>query len=258
MNHHALTCLATMFVSLSMSNLALAQIDRAVAAHGTLEKWKSFASVDYDLAYQRPTGTKHEHQLFDLRSRDGLITADNYTLGATKGEFWIKPNAGALGKTPPRFYMWTPFYFFAMPFVFADPGAKHQPLGTKKFQGRDYDAVKVTFEPGTGDSPDDYYIAYVDRDSGQLKLAAYVVTYPQLRKDKPLDQLEPHAIVFEQWQQADGLSVPKSAAYYNWQNDTIEGDALGRLNFTNVRFSTTSPDASKFAKPADAVVAPLQ
>ncbi len=73
--------------------------------------------------------------------------------------------------------MWTPFYFFGMPFVFADPGVKQEALGQKDFQGQKYDVIKITFAAGTGDAPDDYYIAYVDPASGQLKLSVYVVTY---------------------------------------------------------------------------------
>ena len=257
MTRTAIASLALAF-SLSASPVALAQIDRAIEGHGGLAKWQSFASVEYDLDYERPKGTKRDHQLFDLRTRDGLITADEYTLGSAKGDVWIKPGLDALGGTPPRFYMWTPFYFFGMPFVFADPGAKQESLGRKSFQGQEYDVVKITYEAGTGDSPDDFYIAYVDPSSGRLKLAIYVVTYPALRKGKPMEELEQHAIVFEEWQEADGLTVPKSAAYYDWKNETIEGEALGRLQFSNVKFSTTAPDASTFAKPADAVVAPLK
>ncbi|MEO5721827.1 MAG: DUF6503 family protein [Chthoniobacterales bacterium] len=235
---------------------ALSQVEKAVEAHGGLQKWRSFGAVEYDLVYERPKGEKRDHQLFNLYTRDGLITADNYTMGASNGEVWIKPNAEALGGTPPRFYMWTPFYFFGMPFVFGDPGVQQESLGEKEFQGRKYNAVKITYKAGTGDSPDDYYIAYVDPASGQLKLSAYVVTYASMRKDKPVEQLEPHAIVFEEWQTVDGLKVPKAAAYFNWKNETIEGDALGRLRFNNVKFSTATPDESRFAKPAEAVIAP--
>lgn len=233
-------------------------MNRCIEAHGGRAKWQSFGSVQYDLAYERPNGTKREHQLFDLRSRDGLITAEEYTLGASKGEVWIKPRLDALGRTPPRFYMWTSFYFFGMPFVFGDPGAKQEPLGRKPFQGQEYDVVKITYEAGTGDSPDDFYTAYVDPASGRLKLAIYVVTYPALRKGKALGELEQHAIVFEEWQEANGVTVPKSAAYFDWKNETTEGDTLGRLRFDNVQFATPHADASKFTKPADAVVAPLQ
>ncbi len=62
--------------------------------------------------------------------------------------------------------MWTPFYFFGMPFVFADPGAVHESLGRKSFQGQEYDAVRVTFQKGTGDTPDDFYLLYLDPGSG--------------------------------------------------------------------------------------------
>ena len=235
---------------------ALSQIEKAVAVHGGLSKWQRFGTVEYDLIYERPKGEKRDHQLFNLHTRDGLITSETYSLGASNGDVWIKPNAEILGGTPPRFYIWTPFYFFGMPFVFADPGAKQEPLGQKEFQSQKYDAVKITFKAGTGDSPDDYYIAYVDPASGQLKLSVYVVTYASMRKAKPIEQLEPHAIVFEEWQDVDGLKVPKSAAYFNWKNETIEGEALGRLRFNNVKFSTATPDESRFAKPADAIVAP--
>lgn len=245
-------------LNLGVALVASAQIDRAVQAHGGLAKWQSFAAVEFDVASASARGEKRDHHLFNLRSRDGLITADQYTLGSSKGEVWIKPAIDALGGTPPRFYMWTPFYFFGMPFVFADPGASQESLGKKTFQGQEYDAIKITFKAGTGDSPDDFYVAYLDPASGQLKLATYIVTYPAVRKGKSLAELDVHAIMFEEWQVADGLTVPKRAAYYDWKNETIEGEALGRLNYSNVRFSTEPPDESKFQKPAGAVGAPRE
>lgn len=237
---------------------ALAQLEPTYEAHGGLAKWKSQGSVEFDLSWAGAKGTKKDHQLFDLRSREGLITGERYSLGARQGEVWIRPNPAALGGTPPRFYMWTPFYFFGMPFVFADPGALQEPLGKKSFQGQEYEVVKVTFKKGTGDSPDDFYVAYVDPATGQLKLVAYIVTYPSLRKSKPIDELEQHAIVFQEWQEANGLRVPKVAPFYLWQNENIEGAPLATLEFSNVRFSEKTPDPAKFTKPADAVVAPME
>jgi hypothetical protein len=153
--------------------------------------------------------------------------------------------------------MWTAFYFFAMPFVFADPGAIQQPLGKKVFQDHEYAATKVTFKKGTGDTSDDFYVAYVDPSSGQLRLVSYVVTYPLMRKDKPIEDLEQHAIVFQEWQEAAGLKVPKTAPFYLWKNENIEGEPLATLEFSNVHFSEQAPDRSKFARPSDAVVAPM-
>ncbi len=246
-------------VSCLFGSSALAQhLDGALAAHGGLAKWKSYGSVEFNQTWISAKGVKKDHQLFDLHSRAGLITSDKYTLGTSNGEVWIKPALDALGGTPPRFYMWTPFYFFGMPFVFADPGAVQETLGKKTFQGQEYDAVKITFQRGTGDSSEDFYVAYVDPTSRQLKLVSYVVTFAALRKGKPMDQLEPHALVFEEWQDAVGLRVPKRGSFYNWKNETIEGEALGVMEFSNVRFSEKSPDAKQFTKPADALLAPLE
>jgi len=235
---------------------ASAQIERSVEAHGGLARWQSFGTVEYDSTFENPQGTKQDFQVFNLRTRDGLISAETYKLGASRGEVWIKPGLDALGGTPPRFYMWTPFYFFGMPFVFADPGAAQASLGKKNFQGREYDAVKITYKAGTGDSPDDFYVAYIDSTSGRLKLASYIVTYTALRKGKALEELEPHAIVFDEWQEVDGLTVPKVAQYYAWKDENIHGEPLGKMSFLNVHFSPQAPDDAEFAKPADAVVAP--
>jgi uncharacterized protein DUF6503 len=236
---------------------ASAQLDRSLEAHGGLTKWRGFAAVEYDLSWETAGGEKKDHQLFDLQTRDGLITSDKYTLGKSGAEVWVKPGLEALDGTPPRFYMGTPFYFFGMPFVFADPGAKQESLGKKTFQGKEYDAVKITFAGGTGDTPEDYYVAYIDPATAHLKMVYYVVTYPALRKGRPLAQLEPHAIVFDEWQTVNGLLVPKSAPFYHWTGSEIEGKPLGTLRFSAVHFLKEAPAASKFEKPADAVVAPL-
>lgn len=250
--------LFTAFTFAAVSTSGFAQLERCLEAHGGLEKWREYAGLEYDLTWSSAKGEKKDHQIFNLRTRDGLITSDKYTLGHSRGEVWIKPGLDALDGTPPRFYMWTPFYFFGMPFVFADPGAQQESLGRKAFKGGLYDAVKVTFQKGVGDTPNDYYVAYITPKSAQLKLVYYIATFPALRGDKPVDQLERHAIVFQEWQRADGLFVPKTAFIHAWKIDHIEGEALATLKFSAVRFSTTPPEQTQFAKPPDAVVAPLQ
>ncbi len=215
------------------------------------------AASSTDQTWTSPKGARNDHQLFDLSRRDGLITSDTYKIGARSGEVWVKPDLNALGGMPPRFYMWTPFYFFGMPFVFADPGAVASSLGKKVFQGQEYDVVKIAFKKGTGDTPEDNYVLYIDPKSHQLALASYIVTFPAMRKGKPISELKRHAIVFKEWQRVDGLLVPKVAPFYAWSGADIAGDPLGTVEFSNVHFSKEEPDPTKFAKPADAVAAPL-
>ncbi|MEO8440332.1 MAG: DUF6503 family protein [Spartobacteria bacterium] len=246
-----------LLVLIAFSPAAFAQLDRCLEAHGGLATWRGFAGVEYDLTWKSAKGEKKDHQLFDLRNRSGLITSDSYTLGSDGREVWVKPGVDALGGTPPRFYMTTPFYFFGMPFVFADPDAKQESLGKKTFQGKECEVIRITFAQDAGDTPDDYYVAYLDPGSAQLKMVYYVVTYPAMRKGQPVSELEPHAIVFEKWQTVDGVVVPQSAPFYKWNGTSTEGEPLGRLEFSNVRFTKEPPDPAKFKKPSDAVAAPL-
>ena len=59
------------------------------------------------------------------------------------------------------------FYFFGMAFVFADPGTNHESLGSVDINGEPFDAVKISFDAGTGASSDDYYIAHFDPQTHQ-------------------------------------------------------------------------------------------
>lgn len=232
-------------------------LENGYEAHGGLAKWKSFGAVEYDFAWNNEKRQRADHQIFDLATRAGLITSDEYAVGGTFAGVWVKPDAKAVGM-PPRFYLWTPFYFFGMPFVFADPGVKAESLGQRVLGGKSYDVVRITFTKEAGDSPEDYYLAHFDATTHQLHLAAYIVTYPELSGGKPAPEQEPHAILFEEWQEADGLRVPRRATLYNWKDDNLSGEPRGTLEFTNVKLSTAAPDPQKFARPEGAVEAPLK
>jgi hypothetical protein len=56
------------------------------------------------------------------------------------------------------------------------------------------------------------------------------------------------------WQEAGGLLVP----LYDWVNDNVVGESRCTLTFTAVKFSTDPPDKADFARPADAMIAPLK
>ena len=233
-------------------------LDRTYETHGGLPIWRSFRWVEYDLDWKAPDGARVERHTFDLDSRDGLIKAENYMIGASGGEVWVHPNTEPLGGIPPRFYLWTAFYFFGMPFVFADEGVRHEPLGVKNVGGVEYDAVKITFAPGTGDTPEDFYIAYLERPNAQLKIVTYVITYPLFRRGRPIEELEQHAVVFDEWQTAFGLSVPKTARFFAWKNEQIDGEPVGIAVFSGVRFSSQEPERDRFKMPEGAVAAPLE
>ena len=233
-------------------------LDSILARHGGLARWRGFGRVEYDLRWDAGTRKLADHQSVDLGSRRTLVAAADgtYRVGSDGREVWITPNAAALagGKMPPRFYVGTPFYFFGIPFVLADPGAKSEAQARKTFDGKECDVTRVTFAPGTGDTPEDYYLLYADANTHEVRLVAYIVTYPALRGGKTLEELEPHALVYDEWQDADGLRVLKRGRFFNWnaKEAKVEGEPRGTIEFTGVRFATGPLPDSLFAKPTGA------
>ena len=248
------TILVVIFIA-QLPLLSNAQLAETYEAHGGLETFKQYGTLEYDMKDMpfSPAGVLNDHQLIDLNSRKILITSDTYKLGFDGNEVWITPNTAALG-IPPRFYSSTPFYFFGLPFLFADPGANLESLGTKEINGKEYNVVKVSYDAGVGDTPDDDYIAYLDRETNRLKLANYIVTYPPLMQGKSIEELERHAVVYEQWQEANGLMVPKKISFYEWSDNKLGDKPLGFIRFENVSFKKETPDPAIFQMPEGAEI----
>lgn len=237
---------------LCFCNNSLAQLHQALQAHGGLEQFRQFGTVEFDVRNCPfgKNGNVNDHQLIDLKSRKILITGPDYKLGFDGKDVWFVPKDLPLG-APARFYISTPFYFFGMPFLFADSGTMQTPMGKKSLKGREYNAVKITYKAGVGDTPEDYYIAYLDSKNHQLQLALYIVSYPMFREGKSVKDLELNSIVFDVWQKADGLFVPKKVTFHSWKNNQL-GESYGSCTYENVSFKKKRPAPEQFAKPQGA------
>ena len=66
---------AVSFLVLLLAASAPAQLEKAFDAHGGVAKWRSYGTVEFDLAWTVGGSVQKDHHLFDLRSRDGLITS---------------------------------------------------------------------------------------------------------------------------------------------------------------------------------------
>jgi hypothetical protein len=159
---------------------------QCIRTHGGLESWLAQGTIAFDFDY-RPIGSPerrmHTAQKIDLwRARalheelEGGAGAEA-TFGWDGERAWIAPGPDAF-PSPARFWALTPYYFVGMPFVVADPGTRYELLENAELDGETYRLVKITYEEGTGDSPDDYYILYIHPESYELAALRYVVAYP--------------------------------------------------------------------------------
>ena len=139
-----------------------------------------------------------------------------------------------------RFHALTWPYFAAAPFKLADPGSHLGPLGERDLLGTPHEAARLTFDPGIGDSPDDWYVLYRDPATGRLAAMAYVVTYGRTAEEA---EQEPHAIVYGEFVDVEGVQVPTVWQLYNWsEEEGVHGDPLGRLELSNPRFVEPGPE----------------
>jgi hypothetical protein len=242
------------FFMILLVNVSVAQLEQPLKSHGGLEKFRSFGAVEFDLrdCPFGKTGNVNDHHLIDLKSRKILIQGSGYKVGSDGKDVWVIPKDPPLG-APPRFYVSTPFYFFGTPFLFADKGTIQTRLGTKSMNAKQYELVKITYQGGIGDTPDDFYIAYFDKNTHLLRMALYIVTFPMFRQGKSVKDLELHSITFDEWQNVNGLTVPKKVTFHAWKNDKL-GESFGSCSYENVSFKVERPDQNRFVKPKEAVI----
>ena len=166
------------------------------------------------------------------RAADGAVLVFDGTTA------WVSP---ADAEWPmARFHALTWPYFAAAPFKLADPGTHLEPLGERDLFGVAHEATRLTFDPGVGDSPDDWYVLYRDPETGRLAAMAYVVTLGRTLEEA---EQEPHAIVYGDYVAVEGAQVPTLWQFHNWSAEAgVHGDPLGRLELSNPRFVEPGPE----------------
>ena len=220
-------------------------LDKGIEAHGGLEKWSSFGALEYTVA----RGERSEHHLIDLHSRKTLQTGDSFQIGYDGTQVWITPGLDAYSGTP-RFVNGLDFYFFAIPFVLGDPGTNREYLGRVQINDKEYEAVKVSYDAGTGASPDDYYIVHFDPETFQLEVLLYTATFYSQTPSESYN-----ARVYEEWKDVEGLLLPTKIVSYKWDAEQRQlGEARGETMYKDITLSTQSPAPSVFAAPPDAEI----
>lgn len=167
---------------------------------------------------------------------------------------WVSGLSGeAVGMA--RFHLLTWPYFLAAPWKLDDPGAHATPASTAALRGEVKATTRVTFEPGVGDTPDDWYVVYADPASKELDALAYVVTFGTSLEEAAA---EPHVATYEEWTTVDGLRLPTRLAFWNWdEQEGLWGASIGTAVFAHQRFApapahtfTPPPDAQRVDLPA--------
>ncbi|NNF08521.1 MAG: hypothetical protein HKN21_17295 [Candidatus Eisenbacteria bacterium] len=185
-------------------------IAASIKAHGGLETWLNNEVLEFRWVYHMrdrgPDAVVNTKQSVDTRSRQArhTVAGSDVTFGWTGSEAWIAP-ADAEFSPPPRFWALTPYYFVAIPFVFADSNASFEKLDDFTFEGTTYQQVMVTYEAGAGDSPDDYYKVLLHPETHLVGGALYIVTSKLVAPGGPGPE---KLITLEAYKNVGGIQLP--------------------------------------------------
>ena len=159
---------------------------------------------------------------------------------------WVTPAASSIEAA--RFHLLTWPYFLAAPMKTGDPGTHLELLGLKVLNRKMGKSAKLTFNPGVGDTPDDWYLLYANARNGLMYGMVYIVTYSTSFVEAEKKQ---HAIIYDNYRQIDGITLSTSWSFYDWEKIMGVGRSpIGRASLTDLEFIT--PDAKAFIHPSDA------
>jgi len=144
-----------------------------------------------------------------------------------------------------RFKAYTWSYFFFMPYKLTDPGSVWNTYPDSTLNGKTYNTGELTFEGGTGDADQDWYIIYADKETSLLHAAAYIVTANKTREEAEKD---PHAIVYENYKAVDGIPIAQKWTFYEWRKTEGLTKELGRADLAGMKF--VEVDSSYYTPPA--------
>ncbi|WP_040279044.1 DUF6503 family protein [Psychroserpens damuponensis] len=217
-------------------------ISKVFKTHGGIDTWKSMKTLKFTI--DKESGT--EITTTDLNNRFSLIETPAYNIGYDGKDAWLLKKQDDVGNVKPKFYYNLMFYFYAMPFVLADDGINYEDVEPLSFEGQSYPGIKISYESGVGESPDDEYIIYYDSKTGEMAWLAYTVTYFSKEKSKKWSFIQ-----YSDWQKVNGIKLPKRLTWFNVE-DGVPTTERKATDFTDIVLTTDLKEASVFAKPDNA------
>lgn len=237
---------------------------KSIQFHGGLKRWYANGPLFFRYDYRPIDGrtvrdTYNGVDSWGSRARQQLADDRQKEFGWDGERAWVSPSDAEL-EINARFWALTPYYFIGMPFVLADPGVQLEKKGTAELHGRPHVVVKATFGKNVGDSPDDYYVVYLDRETGRFGGLRYIVSYPGFFPDG--GHSPPKLMVYKGEQTIDGITFAEEFPTYKWNpdeetekktdsssgNDVTpvtegRGEQVTEITLTDVEFRPETPDS---------------
>ncbi|MGB0934237.1 MAG: hypothetical protein ACPGU5_08130 [Lishizhenia sp.] len=223
-------------------------IARNNEAHNKLAfQKKDVLSVDIELFFGGKLRMEANLLYHTRTGETKIVYNDSSELTFNGKNVYLSP--ASIKKPSARFDIFTWSYFLALPYKIDDKGTQLSDFQNKDLNGKTFNVEKLAFGENIGDSPDDWYVLYQNKETNLLHAASYIVT---LNKTVEEGEKDPHAIVYSKYQKLDNISIAHRWDFYGWTEKEGLTDTLGYANLTNLHFITN--DEVSFEPKADSKV----
>ena len=164
-------------------------------------------------------------------------------MGFNGAEVWVE--ADTTYKGDPEFYHNLMFYFYAMPFVLADPGIYYEPAPSFQFEGITYNGLAISFDDGVGNSPKDEYFIYFNPENNQMAWLGYTVTYFSGETSENVKWIRYH-----DWYEINGVRLPEAITWYQSDEGIPTQSSDNHATFTNVKLEKEPYPGTLFKAPS--------
>lgn len=218
---------------------------QAMQAHGGLANYLSNGYLKFQFNYQPlKNGTgRNTIEIVDTWSNQVRHhEADNADMqyGWNGKVAWEVTPDGNPYPYDTRFWALTPYYFLGLPFVLDGQGVILEKQEDRVHKNKPQDVVRVTFEDGTGDAPDDYYLLYFDKTTHLLSVIRYAVSYPgYFPKGKYGNE---RFMEVTAYQTTQGITLPEAYKAYMSQPDGNPGEYVTLIEVSGVEFIESVPE----------------
>ena len=217
----------------------------AMEAHGGLDTWYKNGPVSFQFYYNPLDGgtPRNTHQIVDTwssRARHKKVVDTTAQYGWDGKAAWVRAKDSTSFPYNTRFWSLTPYFFMAQPFVLDGQGTNLEVLPQEIYKETNYDVVKVTFNEGTGDAPDDYYVLYFNKETHLLGVIRYVVSYPKYFKKG--EHTPEKVMELYGKQTAEGIVLPERYQTHWLLENNMPGEYITEITLSNVGFKPNTVD----------------
>lgn len=213
-------------------------ISKVFDAHGGYENWTKLKTLSYE--------NGGSTTLVELQNRYTRIESANQTVGFDGENVWVNPPSENAAGQRMRYNLM--FYFYAFPFVVGDPGVNYETLAPIELGGQAYNAIKITYDSGIGDAPNDSYIILSNQETNAMDWLMYTATFGGAPSERY------SLIKYEGWKEMGGVILPSSLQWYQY-TDGVLGEPRGDARlFENIKVSNDYPAMQNFEVPEGAQI----